>query len=137
MLTTLHLGIVIVTGLLVLYSDEQALAWVLGKKAQLDGKRIAFLHTIISVGLGALLITGGLLYLRAVPAYLSDTTFIVKLVAIAALILNTYVIERFSHVAISRPFAAVSHRERIPLFISGGISVAGWATAIVCGLLLS
>ncbi len=136
MLTVIHIIIVIGTGLIVLYSDEQALLWVLGKKSMLHPARITFLHRAVSVGLALLFITGGLLYLRAVPFYLSDTTFIVKMTAITALILNTYFIERFSHIAMSRTFSSLSTPERLPLFISGGVSVAGWVTAILCGLLL-
>ena len=105
MLVTIHLTIVILTGLVVLYSDEQALMWVLGKRPILSKKKITILHRTISVGLALLLITGGLLYIQAVSAYLSDSTFIIKMTAIAALILNTYFIEKFSHVATNRTFA--------------------------------
>ncbi|MDB5245335.1 MAG: hypothetical protein JWN90_440 [Parcubacteria group bacterium] len=137
MLTTIHLLIVIVTGLLVVYSDEQALMWVLGKKTILNSSRITFLHRAVSIGLALLLITGGLLYIRDVSFYLSQTTFIVKMVTIAALILNTYFIEKFSHIATSRTFASLSKSERLPLFISGAVSAVGWVTVIVCGLTLS
>lgn len=137
MILTLHLSIVIALGLLVLYSDEQALLWVLGKKPILNGARIMILHRTISVGLAALLITGGLLYIQAVPAYLSNSTFIIKMTAIAALILNTYFIEKFSHVATTKTFASLKTSERIPLFISGVVSALGWITAITCGWILS
>jgi hypothetical protein len=137
MLVTIHLTIVIVTGLIVLYSDEQALAWILGKKIVLNPVRITLLHRSVSAGLALLLITGGLLYIQAVPAYLSDPTFVIKMTAIAALILNTYFIEKFSHVATSRTFRSLSIAEKLPLFISGGVSAAGWITAILCGWFLS
>lgn len=137
MLVTIHLTIVILTGLVVLYSDEQALMWVLGKKPILSPVRITFLHRTVSIGLALLLITGGLLYIQAVPAYLSDSTFIIKMIAIAALIFNTYFIEKFSHVATSRTFASLETSQRLPLFVSGAISAIGWVVAIVCGATLS
>ncbi|MDB5190028.1 MAG: hypothetical protein JWN49_354 [Parcubacteria group bacterium] len=137
MLVTIHLTIVILVGLLVLYSDEQALMWVLGKKSILNRTHITLLHRSVSIGLASLLITGGLLYIQAVPAYLSNQTFIVKMVAIAALILNTYFIEKFSHVATSRSFSSLASSEKLPLFISGAVSFLGWVVAITCGLILS
>jgi hypothetical protein len=137
MLVTIHLTIAILTGLIVLYSDEQAFMWVLGKKTMLERGRISFLHRAVTTGLTLLIITGGLLYADAAPAYLSVTLFTTKLVVIFALIVNTYAIHRFSEVALMRSFASLSHRERIPLFITGAVSFAGWATAIICGLLIS
>ncbi len=137
MIVTIHLIIAIITGLLVLYSDEQALMWILGKKEMMDSRRVHFLHTAVSIGLALLLITGGLLYHASAAAYLSVTPFITKMVVIFALILNTYAIERLSAVALTRSFASLSHKERIPLFISGAVSFGGWATAIICGLLIA
>lgn len=137
MLTVIHLIIVIGTGLLVMYSDEQAAMWILGKKSVLDHKKVSFLHNSVTVGLTILLITGGFLYLQAPAAYVSHPTFVVKMVAIAALIINTYVISTLSHIAISRPYASLSNKERIPLFISGFVSIAGWGTAAICGLLIA
>lgn len=136
MLITLHLSIVIATLLVVLYSDEQALMWVLGKKETLSAQSVHLLHNIVTIGLGLIIITGGLLYIQAPAAYLSDTTFLVKMAAVAALIVNTYVIDRLSPIALSRSYASLSKAERIPLLISGAVSVAGWITALVCGYFL-
>ena len=137
MLVTIHIIAVIGTGLVVLYSDEQGFLWMLGKKKVLNQKRVALLHHLVAAGLAVLLITGGLLYIQAVPYYLSDPTFIIKLIAISALILNTYAIERFSKVAISKTFSSLTSSERLPLLVSGVVSVLGWITALVCGILLA
>lgn len=136
MLTTVHLGVVFATIFAVLYSDEQAFLWLLGKKERLSAETVRFLHAVVSMGLGLLIITGGLLYMRAPEAYLSNPTFLVKMAAVAALIINTYVIERLSPLAISRSYASLSDTERRTLFVSGAVSVAGWSTAILCGYLL-
>ena len=134
---TLHFGIAILTGLIVLYSDEQAFMWILGKKQFMDHGRVVFLHRAVTTGLILLILSGGLMYAQAAPAYLSVTPFITKMVIIFALILNTYVIDRFSAVALTRTFASLTSKERIPLFITGAISFGGWATAFICGLLIS
>jgi hypothetical protein len=136
MLVTIHLTLIIVTGLAVLYSDEQAFLWLLGKKETLSRGLVQTLHTCVSWGLGSILISGGLLYFRAPVAYLTNLTFLVKLGAILALIFNTYVIEKFSEVAITRPYRSLSPRERLPLFLSGAVSVGGWSIALLCGYLL-
>lgn len=134
---TVHLVIAIGTGLLVLYADEQAFLWVLGKRALMDEKRVRVLHHAVTSGLALLLLTGGYMYAQAAPAYLSIPTFVVKMATVLALILNTYAIGRFSSVALTRPFASLSHAERLPLFITGAISFLGWVTAFVCGLLIA
>lgn len=137
MLQNIHLVIALSTGLIVLYADEQALAWFLGKRELFDPKTTTFLHRAITTGLAALLITGGLLYARAPAAFLSSPLFIVKMVMVFALICNTYFIARFSRIAISHPYAALSGSDRLMLLASGGVSLVGWATAFVSGLLLA
>ncbi len=137
MLTTIHLGIVIGTVLVVLFADHQGLLWMRGKDARMPANRVRFLHRTVTAGLVLLLITGGLLYTRAAPAYLSDPRFLLKMSMLFMLIVNTYFIERFSQVAIEREFASLSPSERIPLFISGGVSFIGWVTIIICGLLIA
>ncbi len=57
--------------------------------------------------------------------------------AVSALILNTYAIGRLSHLATSGPYAALNSKERILVFVSGGVSVAGWVIAGICGYILS
>lgn len=136
MILTLHITAVILTGLLVLYADEQALMWMLGRQQVLAADRIKFLHNAIAIGLGLLIVTGALMYAQAAASYLSSPTFVVKMVAVGALILNAGAITTLSSIATTRSFTSLSLRERMPLFISGAVSATGWITAIVCGLLL-
>ena len=134
---TIHLTIAIITGLTVLYADEQAALWVFGKKQLFNPGTTRFLHKAVTTGLALLIITGGILYSQAAPAYLSLRTFDVKMVTVFALILNTYAINRYSKIAVTRPFASLSAQERFPLYVTGAISFVGWVTAFVCGLLIS
>lgn len=137
MLATLHLLIAALTIVFVLYSDEQAFLWVVGKKEFMDQSKVTFLHHAISGLLALLIITGGITYVTAAPAYLSLNTFVVKMVMVFVLIINTYFIDRLSAVALTRSYASLSLKERIPLFISGAVSFLGWMTAFVCGLLIA
>jgi hypothetical protein len=136
-MASIHLIIASLTGLIVLYADEQAAVWLLGKREFFHPGTMQFLHRAVSLGLALLLITGGILYYQAPPAYLSLGTFDVKMVMVFAIICNTYFINRFSQVAVARSFESLSRRERLPLYISGAISFLGWVTAFVCGLLIS
>lgn len=136
MIITLHLVALFFTVCLILYADEQALMWFLGKKSILDKKVVHWLHTGVAIGLGLMILTGAFLLFEAPVAYLSYSVFLVKMVAVAALIINTGFISHFSHVAINNTFVSLTPKQRTPLFISGGVSVAGWLTAIICGLML-
>jgi hypothetical protein len=137
MLATVHLIIASTTGLLVLYSDHEAYKWFSGKVDTMLANRIKVIHRTVSFGLALLLITGGLLYAQAAPAYLSLPVFIVKMSMVLALIVNSYFIERLSTVACERNFKSLSHPERIPLLVCGAISLACWATAFICGLAIA
>lgn len=135
-MSTIHLFIACLTGLMVFYADEQALVWFLGKREFFHPGTMRFLHYAVSVGLALLIITGGLLYYKAPPAYLSLGSFDIKMIMVFALIINTYAINRFSNVALTRTFSSLSRAERMPLYISGAISFIGWATTFICGLLI-
>jgi len=137
MLHIIHLSVAIIAVLLVLYSDEQAFMWVFGKTERMDQDRITLLHRAVTGALALLIATGGLMYYDAALAYLSLPTFLVKMAAVFALILNTYAIYRFSSIAVKRSFASLSYAERMPLLGIGAISIAGWTIAFVCGLVIS
>ncbi len=131
-----HILFVIATGVTVLYSDEQALAWFLGKKALLHPKLVQTLHIIVTFGLAGVIITGGMLFLRSSDYYLHDTAFLIKMAFVAALVVNGYFIDTLSAIPTGRTFSSLSHRERLPLYVSGAISFAGWGGALLCGLVL-
>ncbi len=135
-MTFLHVVAIIVTGLCVLYSDEQGLEWILGKKQTLNAARVDLLHSVVSIGLALIILTGGLRVIPALSYYLAQPVFIGKMVFVLVLIINGFFIGRLSHMATTRTFASLSARERLPLFISGGVSVLGWAGALLLGLAL-
>jgi len=135
-LLAFHIGAIVVTGILVLYADEQALEWVLGKKLRIDLGTVRFFHYAVALGLGAIIVTGSLLFLPRASFYLRNPDFIVKMIAVGVLIINTYFIDRFSMVATRQSFGSLPQSQRTPLFISGAVSILGWATALIGGLLL-
>ena len=135
-LLPLHILFIIATGALVLYSDEQGFMWILGKKETLPRKKLEWLHSLVGVGLAAIIATGGLLFLRSPQFYLGQTDFIVKMVFVLALAVNGFFVGSMVHHASTSPWRQLSWRARLPFLISGGVSVASWAGALLCGLLL-
>lgn len=131
-----HLALVIATALAVFIADEQALVWMLGKKEVLSQKVITALHLLTTFGLGGILVTGGLMFINRISYLLSEPIFIIKMIFVGALVINAFFIERLAHIAYVRSFKSLSPSEKLPLLISGGVSVSGWVGAIVCGLLL-
>jgi len=132
----LHILSIFVTGLAVLYSDEQGLLWILGKKETLDPGRIEKLHVVVSVGLALIILTGGLLALPSLSYYLHNTIFLVKMGFVGALIVNGFFIGSVATLSTTHTFASLTHRQRISLFVSGAVSVCSWGAALLAGFLL-
>ena len=132
-----HVAAIIVTVLCVLYSDEQGLRWMLGKKEVLNAKKIAVLHVLVSIGLALIILTGGLKAMTALAYYLSNPLFIAKMGFVLVLVVNGFFIGTLSTLATTRSFASLSTKERLPLLASGAASVLGWGGAILLGLLLA
>jgi hypothetical protein len=132
-----HVTLITLTMLVVLYSDHEAFAWMRGKRLTLDATKVARLHRLVSIGLAGIILTGGYMYSQAADYYLGESTFLTKMTAVAALIINSYFIGKLGGIATTHTFASLSNKQRLPLLISGAVSTLGWLTAITCGLLLS
>jgi hypothetical protein len=133
----LHIISVIGTGMAVFYADEQAFMWIVGKKQRLSARMVRVMHVIVGLGLAALILTGGLLFVDRSAYLLKNPTFLVKMIFVTALIINTFFVERLSHVATVHAFKDLTHQQRFPLFISGAVSLLSWIGAGICGLLIS
>jgi hypothetical protein len=133
----LHLAFIWGTLAVVVYSDEQALLWILGKKRVMNKRLLEWLHALVGVGLAGLLTTGGLLFfVGGYDFLLSDPAFIIKMVFVAALLINGFFISYVNKLATLRSWGELSDAQRMPLLLSGAVSVCGWAGAVICGLLL-
>ncbi len=124
------------TGLCVLYSDEQGLLWMLGKKETLEPARIGLLHDVVSVGLSSIILTGGLMAMPSLTYYLHNPIFLAKMGFVGALIVNGFFIGHIAARSTTHSFASLTTRERLPLLISGAVSVLSWGGALLAGFLL-
>ena len=137
MLLDLHVAFVCATLALVVYADEQGLMWMLGKKRVLSERLLEWLHALVGVGLAGLIATGGLLFFVGSYSFLiTDPVFIVKMVLVLALVINAFFISYVNNVATLRSWNELTKEQKLPLLASGAISVAGWAGALICGLVL-
>lgn len=136
-MTIFHVGAIVLTVLFVLYADEQGIQWMLGKKKTLDKRRIEILHAIVGVGISLIILAGGLIAIPRLDYLLTNTTFLIKMGFVGVLIINAFFIDTLSRIASEKPFRELTQKERVPVLLSGALSVAGWVGAIMCGILLS
>jgi cation transport ATPase len=131
-----HITAVVLTLLAVLYADEQGLQWFLGRTRVLSQKSVEVVHTLVSVGIAVIILTGGLMFIDRSSYLLSQATFLAKMCFVGALVLNGFFIGSISKLASEKAFAELTPGERMKVLVSGGVSIVGWVGAVTCGLLL-
>lgn len=132
----LHVAFVIGTLIVVVISDGQGVLWLFGIKKILSAKFVDILHKVVSVGIGGLLLTGGLMFLEQYDYLLQNIAFLSKMALVFALIVNAFCIGSIAKLATSKPFAALTLSERVSVLSSGALSMMGWVGAVILGLLL-
>lgn len=131
---TFHGLVVLITALVIIYSDHQGFLYFRGKKQTLSPAFITWSHRLVWVGLAIIIISGVLLVLPAWEYRLSQGAFYVKMGFVLVLIMNGLAIGKLSHKASSVPFVALSSEEKKTLLVSGGLSFIGWVSAAVIGI---
>ncbi len=131
---SVHIFSVIFSLCVVALADKQAFAWLRGKPAILNTKKVAVYHWLTWAGLVTTITSGFYLALPQIWYLLSQPIFIMKLLFVAILLINAILIGRFSHTATTRPYAELTWDETVPLFMSGALSFFGWAGALVLAL---
>lgn len=119
---------------LVLFADFQAHQWIMGHKETLNPKVMKTVHNLTSFGLIMMILSGVAMSMSIFPFLLKTPAFIIKMVFVLALIVNSFFIGKLMHTALERPFKSLSMKEKIPLFISGGVSTVSWVGALVSAL---
>lgn len=83
------------------------------------------------------MITTGLIMFWPMHTFLlTEGVFQLKMMFVAILIINSFAIGKLIRVATTRPFATLSTREKIPLFVSGGLSTIAWIGAATLAFFL-
>jgi hypothetical protein len=120
----------------VLVADKIGFSWIRGKTRTLSHKTLHILHETLSYALAALILSGLYLFWPERAYLLGQNLFLLKMFFVAALVINSVVIDRLMLVATKVPFTAISGKGKVVLFISGAISFACWAGAVIAAVLL-
>lgn len=110
-------------------ADKDALAWIRGTQRVLEAKRLRQYHLMIWIGLASVVVSGVLLLYPARLYLLGDILFDIKLLFVAILFVNAFLIGRLVEYATTIPFRDVALRDKRALFMSGAISLMSWAAA--------
>lgn len=119
-----------------LHADHMGLNWMRGKARTLDGKKVRTLHNRTWLGLCGMAITGFLMFWPMREYLLGRPQFYAKMFFVFALIVNGFAIGRLQNVALTKPYAELTTRERLPLLISGAVSTISWISAATLAFFL-
>lgn len=133
---TLHILSLLFSLGLIASADNQAFAWIRGKKTTLNKKLMHRLHVCMWTGLLLLIGSGLMLFLPMASYLLTQPLFAVKMLFVAILVVNGILIGRLMETAVQRPFASLSRAEKLPLFTSGAVSTFSWACAVLVAFYL-
>ncbi len=135
-MSEIHELILFMTLAVVVFADLQGLRWVLGWVSTLSSGIVRVLHFIVYVGLGGMVVTGLIMFSRDSEYLLSNPIFLTKMVFVAALIANSFLIGAHIKVASEKPFASLSSGEKTKLVVSGIVSGVCWVGAMLLGFSL-
>ena len=135
-MTALHLLFLFIALPSVLYADFLGLQWIRGTQATLERTTMHRLHIVVYVALAGLILTGLLLFSERSTRLLANSAFIMKMVFVAVLVVNSVFIGVHMHKALSSPFATLTRSERVRILASGVVSTLGWIGAIIGGLMI-
>lgn len=136
-LLQIHITAVFATLALVIISDLHGALWMYGKFATLPEKRMELLHKAVWASL-IITMSAGFVMFTSYPAYLlSLPAFQLKLLFIAFLLINAFVIGKHVKLATTHTFKELPRKEKVILIVSGLVSTSGWVGAYTCAQFLS
>jgi len=136
MILQLHLGILLITFLVILYTDFNALLWLLGKKEKLSEPLFKKLHIAVSLGLAGMIITGIIQLLPLREWLFTNQLFGLKMFFVGVLVINSFLVGRHMKLACNNSFNELSNIEKRTLAMSGLVSTASWIGAFVVAKIL-
>ena len=132
----LHIFFLAISVVGIFFADSYGLAWFKGKIPILDMVKIKKYHDFVFAGLGALILTGFILFWPMREFLLNNTLFYIKMFFILALVVNGFFIGKLMVVATTRTYESLTNEEKFPLFVSGAVSTIGWISATVIAIVL-
>lgn len=120
----------------IIFADKEAFAWMRGKKEILDAQHLRLIHQLTWLGLSILVISGIFLFYPRREYLAAEPLFIIKMLFVGILLTNGVLVGRLMHIATQKPFAMLTHAEKVQLFASGAASFISWVGAFVLGIIL-
>ncbi len=136
LLLYIHIGALGAAALGMLYADHEAFAWLRGKKDTLLHKHLLWAHHIVAYALSAIIVSGLLLFWPMREYLLGQPLFWLKMGFVAALVANSFAIEKLMHLPTRASFRSLTHRQKLPLMLSGAVSMGSWVAAGILALVL-
>jgi hypothetical protein len=131
----LHFFTLILTAVVIIYSDHQGFLYFRGKKQTLSPLFLLWSHRLVWIGLLGMIVSGFFMVLPWWERKIQDPAFIVKMFFVLVLVINGVAIGRLSQVAATTPFASLDAKKKRILFISGAASAISWIGAATIGFL--
>lgn len=135
-MSDIHVFILFTTLAAVAFADLQGLRWVLGRVQTLNARMMRGLHWLVYLGLSGMIVTGYMMFSRDSEYLLSNPVFLAKMVFVASLIVNSFLIGSHMKVASEKPFVEISPGEKTKLILSGAVSGMCWISAMLLGFSL-
>ena len=132
----IHVGSLFVAGVGILLADSSAVAWLRGKREVIGRETLFIAHWVVTTGLIGLILTGLALFWPLRDFLLTQPLFWLKMGFVVALVINSFFIEYLMQTAAHHSFASLTYGQKLPFFISGGISTLSWIGAGITALIL-
>jgi hypothetical protein len=135
-LLPLHFIVLGFTAWNVVLADHMGFSWIRGKVKTLDAREVKKYHYRVWTGLVLMIVTGFFLFWPLREFLLTRTQFYVKMAFVAALVINSFVIGFLQETSITKTYASLTFKEKLPLFISGAVSTVCWILTAAAGFYL-
>jgi len=136
-LLPVHLTTLAVTAVAIVVSDCYGLLWLIGKKKLLPTLQLNFLHRVVWIGLGLMIVSGAIMAWSSIEYLLLSKAFLIKMVFVGALIVNSFVIHRHLNVSFTTTFKDVPKKEKITILLSAAVSTLSWVGAFTAAQYLN
>lgn len=124
------------TFLLVILSDLYGLSWVLGIQKFLNSKVLNFLHKVVFLSLGILILSGLSMVILQSEEFLLNIVFWAKMFFVTVLFWNAFRIGKEVELPSVKMFTSLSASEKKHMLIVGFTSIVSWVSALVLAQLL-
>jgi len=125
----IHIASLALAAVGIVVADHSALNWMLGRVDRAHRAAVFSAHWFVSIGLAGLVLSGLALFWPMRQYLLGEPLFWLKMFFVGCLLINSFFVEMLMHRAVKYPFRELPFSQKVPLFISGGVSTLCWLGA--------